>query len=724
MNLVAFIKLLYVKRFYIVSIPLLFGLATYLITRDLPDRYTSSATLFTGITSNTGLEMMGTRIDNVQTLNEYNNVLSIIKSRSLAEETGLRLLAQHLTQNAPNSLFINEDAYNELMEEVPEDVKKLIVNNDQEKSYLNLKQNVTKDKHGFLYQLLNGNNPYYSVEGIKKLNAERIGASDLIRISYDSYDPAIAYNTIKIATEVFNKRYIVIKKNQSSNAIAYFQSKLKEVAKRLQEAEQKLLDYNISNNIINYNEQTEQITTQQEKLELRMQDVKMEYEGASAVVLKLESEIEARYKINLQNQSIYEIRKRIADTSNTIAQLQVYNDIEQPKRLSQLIQQRAKLEQSLQNKIDSIYTIDSKTFGLDFQRMMSEWINAIINYESNAAFYRSIRERHRDFMSQYRILAPVGATIKRYEREIDVIEAEYLNVQNNLNIALQKEQNMTLVTDMKMMDEASLPLLPNPSKNRLYILIVSIFSLIFYIASLLIAEILDMRIKTPGNLKKLSELEVLGAFCNEDPKDKESAANQINKRTAVFIFEKIREKATSNPQPIYIQILSIWDNAGKKETASKIVKELKERKWKVKLFNFNTHITKNSLIENNNELGERDGLLKSFQNSNSYKEMYSYLTLKPDVIISIIPAISHGIDNAVLVKTADINIIVFDSLLTWNEADRINLNKLKSSIPNNMFSVLSNGRVEYMEDMFGEIPRKRSYIRKKLKYLITRFIKV
>ena len=107
MNLVSFIKLLYSKLTYIIIIPLVFGFITFLITRNLPERYTSTATLFTGITSNTGLEMMGTRIDNVQTLNEYNNVLSIMKSRSLAEETGLRLLAQHLMQDGPNGLIIN-----------------------------------------------------------------------------------------------------------------------------------------------------------------------------------------------------------------------------------------------------------------------------------------------------------------------------------------------------------------------------------------------------------------------------------------------------------------------------------------------------------------------------------------------------------------------------------------------------------------------------------------
>lgn len=402
MNLVSFIKLLYSKLTYIIVIPLVFGFITFLITRNLPERYTSTATLFTGITSNTGLEMMGTRIDNVQTLNEYNNVLSIMKSRSLAEETGLRLLAQHLMQDGPNGLIINEEAYTELMEDVPQDVKRLVVKGDMEKSYYNLKYNVTHDKNGFLYKLLNDDHPHYSVEGINRMSAERIGASDLIKVSYDSDDPAIAYNTIKFATEIFNNKYIVLKKNQSSNAIAYFQRKLRELAAQLQSAEQKLLEYNIANNIINYDEQTEQITTQQEKIEIRLQDVKMDYEASDAVLHKLEDEISSRYRINLQNKQVFEVRKNLVNINNEIAQLQVFNDGEQPQKLQQLMLKRAQMERRLQNSIDSIYIIDSKTHGIEFQRIMGDWLTALTNYETNSAYYKSMLERHRIFMSQYK----------------------------------------------------------------------------------------------------------------------------------------------------------------------------------------------------------------------------------------------------------------------------------------------------------------------------------
>jgi succinoglycan biosynthesis transport protein ExoP len=719
MTLVSFIKLLYSKLAYIILIPIVFGLITYVITRNLPEKYTSTATLFTGITSNTGLEMMGTRIDNVQTLNEYNNVLSILKSRSLAEETGLRLLAQHLMQDGPNGLIINQKAFDDLMEDVPADIKRLVIKGDMEKSYHNLKHNVTHDKNGYLYKLLNDDHPHYSVKGISKMQVERIGASDLISISYDSDDPAIAFNTIKFATEIFNNKYIVLKKNQSSNAIAYFQRKLRELAAQLQSAEQKLMEYNIANNIINYEEQTKQITTQQEKIELRMQDVKMEYEGAVALLRKLESEIESRYKVNLQNKLVFDIRKQLVSLNNRIAQIQVYNDGDQPQRLQDLMLERARMERRLQNSVDSIYIIDSKTHGIEFQQMMGEWLTALTNLETNYAFYMSMLERHRNFMSLYKELAPVGATLKRYEREINVIENEYLNVLNNLNVALQKEQNMEMVTDMKMMDEATLPLIPNDSRHPLYIMVASLFSLIFYIAGLLVIEILDMRIKNPSNLNLLSDLEVIGAFCSET-ENYQPAAEHINKRSSVFIFEKIRKLATSSQTPMTIQILSVWDQAGKVDTANHIAQELKQRGWNVKIFNF-AAVTAGEDSKQKEDPNDPYSLTYRYYNSDTYEELFSYLRSTPEVIISILPSVSHGIDNSVIIKTADMSIVVYDGMLTWHEAETLHTNKLKQLIGDNIFAVLTNGKVEYLEDMFGELPKERSFIRKKMKKTLTRF---
>lgn len=67
------------------------------------------------------------------------------------------------------------------------------------------------------------------------------------------------------------------------------------------------------------------------------------------------------------------------------------------------------------------------------------------------------------------------------------------------------------------------------------------------------------------------------------------------------------------------------------------------------------------------------------------------------------------------------SLVVFDGMLTWHEAETMHLTKLKALIGKSFFTLLTNGKVEYMEDMFGEIPKDRSAFRKKMKQLLTRF---
>ena len=83
------------------------------------------------------------------------------------------------------------------------------------------------------------------------------------------------------------------------------------------------------------------------------------------------------------------------------------------------------LEKRLQSCIDSIYNFESNTQGIESQKLLSEWLAAVTNYETNVASLKSMKARQIEFMAQFKRYAPLGATIKRIEREINVYENEY-----------------------------------------------------------------------------------------------------------------------------------------------------------------------------------------------------------------------------------------------------------------------------------------------------------
>jgi uncharacterized protein involved in exopolysaccharide biosynthesis len=83
MNIVKFIGIVVSKLKYLILFPAISGILTLYMVKDLPKQYTSNTTIYSGITSNSGLEVGTAKIDKVITQNEYSNIMSILKSNAL-----------------------------------------------------------------------------------------------------------------------------------------------------------------------------------------------------------------------------------------------------------------------------------------------------------------------------------------------------------------------------------------------------------------------------------------------------------------------------------------------------------------------------------------------------------------------------------------------------------------------------------------------------------------
>ena len=721
MNIIRFLKIISDKFLYVLIIPIVVGGIVFFLTKDLPVKYATFSTIYSGVTSNSGLAVDIIKVDNVATQNEYNNLMTILKSNSLFEDISLHLLTQHLIQTKPVKEIISEAAFNDLKKNVPAEVKKLVVKGNFEKTYSNLKKYIKQDEKNYIYRTMNYGHKYYSIQAISNLKGERLTNSDLIKISYESEDAGICFNTVKFATEIFVERYSELKISQSNSAIAYFERKLKEAADKLNASEQELLDFNIDNDIINYYEQTEQVTTQQEKIEVRLQEVKMEYEASQAVLSKLEIEVEKRFNINLRNSEVLRIRQQLVESNNAITAIEIGENTTNKAKLNELRIKRSAIETKLENKIDSLNIFENKSQGIESQKMLSEWLDAVKNNENYAALFKSMKIRQVDFMKQFKRYAPLGATIKRIEREIDVFEREYLSILRDLGMAQQNQQNIDMRSNMKVFDDTQFPINAIPSKKKLYVIAAALFSLIFYLLAVFIIELMDSRIKTPSLLSKLTGFETTAAFSIANNK-KYKFSEFITQKASLLIFEKIKLLSKDNVKPITIQVVSSWDNTGKSYVADQIANELTIRNLSVTIVTFEKSEDQQAENVSESDKTKKLNLSSKLLKFDSYAELFVDEKITTDYVVVVIPAISNGIENSVIVNTAQANFYVFDANSSWIDADNYMLEKLNKLINTNVFAVLTRAIPDNLEEMYGEIPKKRSFFRVFIKKLLRRII--
>jgi len=296
----------------------------------------------------------------------------------------------------------------------------------------------------YIYKLLNYGHEFYSLRAVSEVTARRIQGSDLVEISYKSSDPGICKQTLEFTINAFKENYKKLKENQSDNVVAYFEERVAESSMNLQAAENRLLKFNQDNNIINYYEQTRHISEQKQILESHYYNEQMVYTAADSVLKTLEKQLSNLKEITRLNTDLLNYRNQLSDITYKIT-INELNDSPDPKTIKaieKLKEQQILLHNQINQNIDSAFSIQFSSEGVNSNEILTQWLENMISFEESKAKLAALHNRRIEFQRTYEQFAPLGAKLARIEREINVYEQQYLSVLNSLNLAKLKQQNL------------------------------------------------------------------------------------------------------------------------------------------------------------------------------------------------------------------------------------------------------------------------------------------
>jgi uncharacterized protein involved in exopolysaccharide biosynthesis len=311
-----------------------------------------------------------------------------------------------------------------------------------------------RDDTNFVYGLLNFGNPHYSVSAISSMTVVRIASSDLVKIHYESDDPGICQQTLAILTGVCIMNYKNVKENRSDAVVKYFQNQVAGAAERLKVAEDRLLNFNQDNNIINYYEQSKAVAIVKEELDVDYHNKRIKLAGIEAAIKRLEEKLKTQQQIQLNNATIIDKRNRLSEITFTIANAEIAGgkDSLSGQALVQLKIQADKLKDDIRASVNDLSRYGTSPEGVPVSQLLADWISSIIDFEETRAGLAVLGDRIKDFQKQYAAYAPAGANLKRIEREINVSEQEYLELLHGLNLAKLKMQDAEISSNIKAVD--------------------------------------------------------------------------------------------------------------------------------------------------------------------------------------------------------------------------------------------------------------------------------
>ncbi|MEX0314815.1 MAG: GumC family protein [Allomuricauda sp.] len=729
-NLLFFVRLLLRHITLLLVTPIILAALVFFLTQDQPKVYNSKARVYTGIASGSTIELDNTKLDFRATNTAYDNLINLIKARTTIETVGLKLFAQHMSLDSADARIISKPKYDALMEIVPEDVKALVVKGDVQKTYENFKKLKESSHTNFIYELINLKHPDYSIEKIVgRISVRRILSSDFVDIEFESEDPGICQNTLLILSEVFVKLNADIKVNQSDAVVKYFEGQLNTSTKTLRKAENELLDFNRTHNIINYYEQTKHIASEKEHFELEYQKVHIKHYAAKAVLETLETKLEAHEKKRLSSKDIISLRNELADVNFQISMksLGIESDslkqIQNAKDVVGLKERATEIKDNLKEQVDQLYVTDYDHKTLAVTNILADWLENTILYEGTKAQLKVMDEKRLEFEQLYQVFSPLGATMKRLERKIDIAEREYLSLLHSLGLAKLRQQNVELKSNLKLIEVPFFPISPKPSKRIILVIVAGLMGFILVAFTVLVLEFLDGNLNTAPRAEDKIELKVSSIFpvINANSKKidfeylKNKAVNAISRNIILNQFKK--EKGN---MPVVNMFFSTQEGEGKTFICQHLISKLCELDYKT------LHITYDAFDLGLSgdcyqrlwyEVSDRLYKISNVEEFDQNEEISDFSFF--DFIILEIPGIIKSPFPVKLASTMDYTFLVTRANRAWGEADKNALSLFNEATTGPEPTIILNGvKVLEMETVVGDLPKKRSLIRKWIKKVV------
>ncbi len=596
---------------------------------------------------------------------------------------------------------------------VPPGIKK----SDYEKTVANLRNYYASSDTNYIYGLLHyGFNKHYSISSISKIQIYRINNSDLVKLTYTSNDPGICEQTLKIISKVFMSDYKALRVNETDRVVKYFEREVDSADKKLAEAEDRLLHFNKSNNIINYYEQSKAIAIQKEALDKYFQDQQIRLSGASATLYALETKMTARDSIYLKSDAIRQREKELATVTQNIIVNKLAQDYN-PKvkaKLSQLRQRQKQLRNGIKLYVDQLYLYGHSTQGISIKNLLNSWLQNRITYVEARAGLRVLTQRKLDFIRTYQKMAPLGAMLTRIQREIKVAEQTYLELLRSLNLAKMKQQNMEMSTNIKVVDPPFFPIQPNASKTKYIVLAAGFFGFLVVALLIVMLEYFDTSLKNPGRVTEQTEMQLAGAYPILSSKNQANELSSISNRLVDMMIQNIKlnlsNSETKPEKPYVILIFSTQNETGKTLITQKIINRMRSMGDKILYLNYKD--SKTPADEEDFNYSYRYEIKNNFIDVANLQQLMDNRYLRKsntayDFIFLELPSIIYHTYPIKLLSEIDLALFVIKSSNKYASADKTAMGIFKEAFKSNAIVVLNEVELYNLADLMSDLPKTK-----------------
>lgn len=411
---------------------------------------------------------------------------------------------------------------------------------------------------------------------IKRISVSPIEDSRLVDVSAEAKDPKMAARIANEVVRAYIDQDLATKLKAAQEAVKWLTARIDEERRKVEEAENALLQYKETNKIItDFSSDSESITA--EKLAQLNQSV------VTAEAERVEAETRYRQALALSKEP---------ETLDSIPE--VLNN--------ELIKEIKKIEVNLYKKISEL----SKKYGRKHPQMIA------IQSELEDLQMRKMAEAQRvveSLRSQYRLALAKEKSLKealaeqkseslemnRKAIQYGVLQRQAESSRHMYELLIKRFKETSLTEEMKtgnirIIDEAEVPIIPIKPRKKRNIMVAMAMGLMLGIGVSLLLEYMDNTFKHPDEVKEFLGIPYLGPIPIYDSKEKKSGKNldlitlHSPKSTASESFRGLRTAilfSSADTSPQVMLVTSATPSEGKTSCVTNLAITMAEAGSKV-----------------------------------------------------------------------------------------------------------------------------------------------
>jgi uncharacterized protein involved in exopolysaccharide biosynthesis len=660
-------------------------------------------TIYTGILTGYNVDASDTKNASVH----MSNLMNVITTERTLKAVSIKLLTRCLIYGdaEKNTSYITAEHFQQLQAIVPREVEALIDRDNEEKTYNNLVAYERPYANNFIYGLLNYNHPYFSVPVLsEKIKVAHLTNSDLLEIGYSANDPGVAYNTLEILNEEFVKQYRDLRYGETNNVIKFFREELARLHKQLTSAEDSLIEYNIEHRIINYAEQTKQVTILDASYQQMDNDLLVNSSTSRALIDFYENRLgKLAQSIRTNNEFMNKLQE-ISKLNTQISTMEISPDAENDDMLNSQKTRLTRAENDINSLAVKLSEENTSTNNVSYETLVSQWLEQLVLREKTTAQIEA-RDVMREKLDQdFLYFSPIGATINRKERNIGFVEGNYMSIMGALNQAILRQKNLEMTAaTLKVMNPPLFPLNSSATNRRMIVLVTMLGVWVFVIGYFFLVELLDRTLRDKGRAQRITQQDVLGIY----PKDSlryRRYNRAIDEMAIKQISTSILPYLTDKKQRV-VNLLSTEPRDGKSHIAKSLEAYWTTMGLKVRRCTYD----------------------EDFQSeTEEYVQAMGVESICPDLQpdeIALIeyPVLKRNPLQESLLNAGSINLLVTRANRTWKDTDTLILRRLldlkSDDVPLKL--LLTQGERDAVEEFTGQLPPYTSF--KNFEYRLFQF---